>query len=67
MTLAEIKKAVRSGKTVHWASEGYDVVYSHKEWYIVCTQNNHTIGLTWIDGITMNGRPNEFYISKRKT
>jgi len=32
---------------------------------IVCRTNYHTIGLTWKDGVTLNGRPSEFYVAKR--
>lgn len=64
MTLEEIKEAVNEGKTVHWASDAYTVVKrSDGEWYILCTVNNNAIGLTWRDGVTMNGKPEQFYIA----
>ena len=68
MTLNEIKDAVLSGKIVHWANALYVVTYGDKtkEFYIVCTDNKSTIGLTHRDGITMNGEPEDFYISGYK-
>lgn len=65
MTLFEIKAAVDSGRTVHWASDLYTVVHDDKDqWLIVCTANGSAIGLTWRDGVTMNGEPEQFYIRK---
>lgn len=62
MTLSEIKAAVRRGDTVHWGNPGYTVVVdSTDSWYIVHRHN--TIGLTWTDGVTLNGDPDDFYIA----
>jgi hypothetical protein len=64
MTLDEIKSAVEAGKTVHWVNEGYVVCKDlHGRWHTVCLQNDHCIGLTWLDGVTMNGSPEQFYIA----
>lgn len=63
MTLEEIKAAVLAGKTVHWANEGYKVLHHKGQWDIVCTWNGHAIGLTWRDGVTVNGKPEEFYVA----
>ena len=63
MTLEEIKAAVESGKTVHWANDGYRVVKDGLgQWFIFCDNNKSAIGLTWKDGKTMNGKEKEFYI-----
>ena len=67
MNLEQIKKAVREGKKVHWASEAYEVILSHfndgtEQWLIKCVFNGSCIGLTWADGKTMNGKESEFYI-----
>ena len=64
MQLSEIKAAVMAGKTVHWANEAYVVVYAPKidEFLIKCLLNDTCIGLTWQDEVTMNGRPNQFFI-----
>lgn len=63
MTLQEIKDAVESGKTVHWASDYYRVIKdSIGQWLIHCTINDNYIGLTWADETTMNGKEEDFYI-----
>ena len=68
MTLEEIKAAVLAGKTVHWANRGYVVTCDKLgQWFIKCTSNNHHIGLTWTDGVTMNGKPEEFFIQQEPT
>jgi len=63
MTLAEIKTAVQEGKKVHWSNSLYTVEYDNytKDYNIICT-NGYCIGLTWRDGITMNGKEEDFYI-----
>ena len=65
MKLDEIKAAVLAGKTVQWISSNYVVKYhdKSKQFNIVCLSNNHCIGLTHRDGVTMNGKPEEFYLS----
>jgi hypothetical protein len=71
MTLNEIKKAVRDGKQVRWATPIYEVINpiksptldaNEEQWLIRCTANNSCIGLTWQDNVTMNGEESEFYI-----
>lgn len=66
MNLDEIKNAVAAGKTVHWKNDGYVVYrvgeYNDYDWIIVFIYNQYTIGLTWKDGVTMNGEPEDFYI-----
>ena len=68
MKLAEIKAAVLAGKTVHWASHAYVVIYAPKidEFLIKCPQNENYIGLTHKDGVTMNGKPSQFFIPFQK-
>ncbi len=61
MTLDEIKAATLAGKLVHWSNDGYRVTHNKDQWLIVCDWNGHAIGLTWTDGTTLNGRPEEFY------
>lgn len=67
MNAQQIKEAVRAGKTVCCGHEGYVVtlhVFKDKseQWLIKCTMNNYCIGLTWQDGITLNGKEEDFYI-----
>ena len=65
MTLEEIKKAVEEGKKVHWSHSGYAVICDKiGQWLIVCSSNNHCIGLTWLDGVTMNGKEEDFFIGE---
>lgn len=67
MTLEQIKNAVLAGKKVHWASDAYEVVHNGGQWLICCTHNDSCIGLTWRDGATMNGRPEQFFIHEEPT
>ena len=68
MDLQEIKSAIDANKTVHWSNDSY-VVIKHfprypdtPEYLIKCLSNGHCIGLTWRDGVTMNGKKEQFYI-----
>jgi hypothetical protein len=62
MTLAEIKQAIADGKKVHWSNKGYEVQRDKNgEYNIIYLANMHCIGLTWLDGVTMNGKPEEFF------
>ena len=64
MTLDQIKSAVNEGKIVHWSHEGYVVRKDNiGQFNIICLQNDTCIGLTWKDGETMNGKPEEFFIA----
>jgi len=67
MELAAIKSAVLAGGTVHWASSAYVVTHAGDDvdrgWCIVCVQNGSAIGLTWRDGVTMNGDAVDFYVA----
>lgn len=62
MNLNEIKKAVDSGLSVFWSHDGYEVIKNHEEYCVKCKRNNHIIGLTWRDGVTMNGEECDFFI-----
>ena len=63
MKLEEIKASVESGKTVHWAQEQYRVIKADNGgWLIMCDTNGHCIGLTHLDGVTMNGKEEDFFI-----
>jgi hypothetical protein len=66
MNLQEIKNAVESGKTVHWASDNYKVIKdSIGQWLIWSQCNNNYCGLTWRDNVTVNGEPEQFYIKEQ--
>ena len=63
MTLEEIKKAVNSGKKVYWSNKGYEIQEDRNGQYlIICLSNNYCTGLTWLNGITLNGKPEEFFM-----
>lgn len=63
MNLNQIKSAIASGKTVCWKSPIYLVMQdSVGKYLVVCTQNMSAIGLTWLDGVTLNGNESDFYI-----
>jgi hypothetical protein len=61
MTLIEIKQAISDGKTVHWANKGYTVIKDVNGQYLINYDNKDFIGLTWLDGVTLNGRESEFF------
>jgi hypothetical protein len=62
MTLQEIKTAINQGKQVFWKSQGYQVIKDSINQYLIkCIYNGHCIGLTWTDGVTMNGEEADFF------
>jgi hypothetical protein len=61
MTLEQIKSAVTSGQVVYWENPMYRVVCDQLgQWLIKCGPS--AIGLTWADGVTLNGKPEQFHI-----
>lgn len=67
MTLNEIKEAVRGGNMVYWKNRAYQVKLNTlatgaEQWSIVYYHNGYTIGLTWRDGVTLNGEESDFFI-----
>lgn len=62
MTLDQIKQAVQQGKTVHWSNEGYRVVCDKSNQWLIVFHTGDCIGLTWRDGVTLNGKEHEFYV-----
>ena len=65
MNLQQIKQAILGGKTVHWSTNNYIVMQDSKQQYnIACVSNGSMIGLTWLDGTTLNGKESEFYIKE---
>mgnify|MGYP006935514056 CR=1 FL=1 len=62
MTTQEIKNAVDAGLTVRWSNGAYTVIKDTKgEYFIKCSTGN-SIGLTWMDGTTLNGKEADFFI-----
>ena len=65
MNAQEIRAAVEAGKTACWANRGYRVIDGGIAGYLIeCQSNGHCIGLTWNDGVTLNGKPEEFHIGE---
>ena len=63
MTVNQIKRAVDKGMKVHWVNELYVVIKDRYGRYLIhCTANDSFTGLTWRDGVTLNGSEQEFYI-----
>ena len=63
MTLEQIKQALADGKQVYWVNKAYSVqVNGRGEYYIRCT-NGSSVGLTWADGVTMNGKQSDFFVA----
>lgn len=63
MNLQEIKSAVEAGKTVYCHNIAYQVIKDNLgQWLIVCTFNDYCTGLTEMDGVTLNGKPEEFFV-----
>ena len=62
-SLSDIKEAVLAGKIVHWKTPAYQVICdSIGQWLIVCKSTNGCWGLTWADGVTMNEKPEDFFV-----
>ena len=64
MTLNEIKEAVNNGVNVYWKNKGYRVIKSgfNQYKYLIVYLDKDAIGLTWSDGITLNGKEEDFFI-----
>ena len=63
MNLQQIKQAILDNRIVHWSNNNYTVIIDTKDQYMIeCLINNSCIGLTWLDGTTLNGKESEFYI-----
>lgn len=64
MNLIEIKAAVDAGLTVHQHNAGYRVIKDKIGQYLITFQGNDwCIGLTHRDGVTMNGKEEDFYVA----
>lgn len=66
VTLDQIKAAVLAGKSVHWKHDYYVVRHTcGQRWLIVYREGEHgenSVGLTWTDGTTLNGKESDFFI-----
>lgn len=65
MTAAEIKAAIDRGEKVYWSNPSYPVIKDKIGQYLIThTGNGYCIGLTWQDGVTLNGKEKDFFIAK---
>ena len=64
MTLEEIKEAVNKHIEVYYKSSNYVVTRSGDEYFIMALGNGHTIGLTHMDDVTMNGKEEDFFMMR---
>jgi hypothetical protein len=63
MTLQEIKTAIDNKKEVRWNNDNYHVIKDNiGQYLIICQSNYSVIGLTYNDGITLNGEEKDFFI-----
>ena len=63
MTAEEIMAAVNAGKRVFWKNMDYEVVKDRiGQFHVKCHHNNDCIGLTWMDGKTLNGDETDFFL-----
>ena len=61
MTLQEIKTSIENGQRVYRYNESYQVIKDNKDQYFIeFIPSNQFIGLTWLDGITLNGEEEHF-------
>lgn len=67
MDLEQIKAAVNAGKKVCHKTDAYTVIRDLLGQYMIAyrpeTRDANYIMLTWRDGVTMNGKPEDFYIA----
>lgn len=62
MNLQEIKSAIAAGNTVCWKNPMYVVRKNGNLYDVECTANGDSVGLTWIDGVTMEGKEEDFFV-----
>lgn len=60
MNLEQIKQAIADGKKVFWASALYEVIRDSRGEYLIKCGPSY-IGLTWADGVTLNGKESDFF------
>jgi len=64
MTLNEIKMVVEAGGIVCHQNHGYQVIKDCVgQWLIKYVHSDYCIGLTHRDGVTMNGKEEDFFIA----
>jgi hypothetical protein len=67
MTVEAIKKAVSAGFPVYWVTNNYRVILDSIGQFLIHSQfNDHYIGLTHQDGVTLNGSEDQFFMAFRR-
>ncbi len=65
MKLEEIKSELEKGNRVFWKSQAYEVIKDSIGQYLIAWNHGgrdaNYIGLTWRDGVTMNGKEGDFF------
>lgn len=59
-SFAAITAAVDAGHAVYWKNEGYQVTAARGDYFITCSTGN-VVGLFWLDGVTSDYKPVDFY------
>lgn len=63
MTLNQIKAAIENGEQVFCGNLNYPVIKDCKGQYLItCKTTNYCIMLTWMDGVTLNDKEENFFI-----
>jgi len=62
MNAVEIIEAIDKGKHVYYLTYAYEVIEDSKGEYVIESGNGHRIGLTWADGVTLNGNEGDFCV-----
>lgn len=60
-TARDIMDAVDRGEAVYWSSLRYPVHKDQLGQYFI-GEGSAMIGLTWADGVTLNARPEDFFV-----
>jgi hypothetical protein len=63
MNLEQIKEAIESGENVFWKNNSYSVIKDSLGQYFIKCINGSCIGLTWLDGKTLNGEEADFCVA----
>lgn len=63
MELEDIIHAINQGWVINWQTDNYRVIQNKfGQYQIKCLSNGNIIGLTYADGVTLNGEEKDFYI-----